>query len=26
VTANVRPGGGPPDGEGLSLDLARLNL
>jgi len=26
VTANVRPGGGPPDGEGVSLDLARLNL
>jgi hypothetical protein len=26
VTANVRPGGPPPDSESLNLDLARLNL
>src|SRR5262249_11284101 len=26
LTANVRPGGAPPDSENLSLDLARLDL
>lgn len=26
LTANVRPGGPPPDGESLNLDLARLDL
>jgi hypothetical protein len=26
LTANVRPGGAPPDGESLNLDLARLDL
>ena len=26
LTANVRPGGPPPDAESLNLDLARLDL
>ena len=26
LTANVRPGGAPPDSESLNLDLARLDL
>ena len=26
LTANVRPGGAPPDSENLNLDLARLDV